>query len=221
MSIYTSLEIDLLCNVRFKLVNLHTLLLHAVTVADGNAAVIFTVKVIRDAERRADLILAAIALADGTRIVKVNRKLLCERIVNLAGLFAQLLGERQNRCLKRCQCRVQTQYNAHIRFFFGAEVFFVVSVAQERQRYAVRAERRLDDIRHIAGVRLRIEIGEILAGMLLMAGEVIVRAVCNAPKLAPAEREQILNIRRRLGVEGELLLAVVAQADVRFVQTEV
>lgn len=116
VSIYTSLEIDLLCNVRFKLVNLHTLLLHAVTVADGNAAVIFTVKVIRDAERRADLILAAIALADGTRIVKVNRKLLCERIVNLAGLFAQLLGERQNRCLKRCQCRVQTQYNAHVRF---------------------------------------------------------------------------------------------------------
>ena len=57
--------------------------------------------------------------------------------------------------------------------------------------------------------------------MLLMAGEVIVCAVCNAPKLAPAEREQILNIRRRLGVEGELLLAVVAQADVRFVQTEV
>lgn len=110
------LEIDLLCNVRFKLVDLHTLLLHAVTVADGNAAVIFTVKVIRDAERRADLILAAIALADGTRIVKVNGKLLCERIVNLAGLFAQLLGERQNRCLKRCQCRVQTQYNTHVRF---------------------------------------------------------------------------------------------------------
>ena len=29
VSIYTSLEIDLLCNVLFKLVNLHTLLLHA------------------------------------------------------------------------------------------------------------------------------------------------------------------------------------------------
>lgn len=110
VSIYTSLEIDLLCNVRFKLVNLHTLLLHAVTVADGNAAVIFTVKVIRDAERRADLILAAIALADGTRIVKVNRKLLCERIVNLAGLFAQLLGERQNRALNGASagCRRST-----------------------------------------------------------------------------------------------------------------
>ena len=116
---------------------------------------------------------------------------------------------------------MQTQYNAHVRLFFGAEVLFVVSVAQERQRYAVRAEGRLNDIRHIASVRLRVEIGEVLAGMLLMAGEVIVRAVCNAPKLSPAEREQILNIRRRLGVEGELLLAVVAQADVRFVQTEV
>lgn len=59
--------------------------------------------------------------------------------------------------------------------FLRTEVFFVVSVAQERQRYAVCAERRLDDIRHIAGVRLRVEIGEVLAGMLLMAGEVIVR----------------------------------------------
>ena len=47
-----------------------------------------------------------------------------------------------------------------------------------------------------------------------MLREVVVRAVGNAPELAPAEREEELEVRRCLGVEAQLLGIVVAQAEV-------
>ena len=48
--------------------------------------------------------------------------------------------------------------------------------------------------------------------------EVIVRAVGDAPQLAPAEREEVFKVRGRLGIEGELVLLVVAQAELFTVQ---
>ena len=39
-------------------------------------------------------------------------------------------------------------------------------------------------------------------------------SVGNPPKLTPAKREQEFNIRRRLGIEGQLFLFMVAQADI-------
>ena len=63
-------------------------------------------------------------------------------------------------------------------------------------------------------VRLLVEVGHVLAGMILMLLQVVVRAVRNAPELAPAEREEELDIGRRLGVEGKLLLLMIAQAQI-------
>ena len=46
-----------------------------------------------------------------------------------------------------------------------------------------------------------------------MLGEVIIRAVGDAPEFAPAEGEQELNIAGRLGIERELRRIVIAEAQ--------
>ena len=53
-----------------KLLDLNALLLHGVTVADGNAAVLFKrVEIVGNAERRSYLVLTAVALAYLSRLV--------------------------------------------------------------------------------------------------------------------------------------------------------
>ena len=47
-----------------------------------------------------------------------------------------------------------------------------------------------------------------------MLGQVEVGAVCNAPQLAPAKREQELNVGGCIGVVRQLFRVVVAQAQV-------
>ena len=112
------------------------------------------------------------------------------------------------------------QNGAHV-VFRRVHDLFVVSVAEERERHAVTAERRLDHIRHIVLVRFLIEVGEILAGGLLMALEVVVRAVGNAPKLAPVgEREGVFDVGRGAGVERKLRRLVVAQTQMLFLDAE-
>ena len=69
------LEFHPLGNVGFQIVHLHALLLHGVAVADGNGAGLFGLEVHADAERRADLVLTAVALADGAGLVVVHREL--------------------------------------------------------------------------------------------------------------------------------------------------
>lgn len=93
--LFRFLELDLFQNVMHQVVDLHTLLLHAVAVTDSNAAVRLAVKVIGDAVRRADLILPAIPLANGTGIVVIHHKVLGQAVVNLLRLVVQLL-ERGN-----------------------------------------------------------------------------------------------------------------------------
>ena len=45
-----------------------------------------------------------------------------------------------------------------------------------------------------------------------MLSQIVVRPVCNAPQLAPAEGEQEFNVRGCFGIEGQLLLFMVADA---------
>ena len=96
----------------------------------------------------------------------------------------------------------------------------VIRLAQEGQRHAVCAERRLDDVGDVVLVLLLIEVVHVLTGELLVLAQVVVRAVGDAPELAPAEREQILKVGRGLGVEAQLLLLMVAQAEVLVLHTQ-
>ena len=70
-------------------------------------------------------------------------------------------------------------------------------------------------------VGILVEIAQILAGGLLVTTEVIVRTVGNAPQLAPVgERKGVFDIRGGTGVEGELGLLMVAQAQMLLFDAE-
>ena len=106
---------------------------------------------------------------------------------------------------------MQAQHHAHVAL---SDRLLVIGVAEKRQRSAVGAERRLDDIGDVLLIFLLIEILHLDAGVLLMRFEIEIRPVGHAPQLSPAEREQELEVRRRLGVMRQLLLGMVAQAEV-------
>ena len=95
-----------------------------------------------------------------------------------------------------------------------AHHFLVVGVAEEGQRHAVGAQGGLYHVGDIPAVFLLVEVGQVLAGVLLVAFQVVVGAVGNAPQLAPAKGEQVLHVGGGLGVEGQLLRPVVSKPDV-------
>ena len=77
---------------------------------------------------------------------------------------------------------------AHV-VLLGVHDLLVVGFHQKRQRDPVGAQGGLDHVGDIVLVLLLVEVGQVLAGVLLMLLQVIVRAVGHAPKLAPAEGE--------------------------------
>ena len=105
---------------------------------------------------------------------------------------------------------MQVQHRAHVA---ALQLLLLVSIAQERQHHAVNAQRRLDAVGDVALVRHRVEVFQRLAGVVLMLRQVVIRAVGDAPEFTPAEREQEFEVRRRLGVERQLLRLMVAQAQ--------
>ena len=85
------------------------------------------------------------------------------------------------------------------------QVLLVVGLAQEGQRHTVAAQGGLDDVGDVVLVGLAVEVLQALAGGLLVAAQVVVGAVGNAPQLAPVgEREGILDIGGGAAVEGQL-----------------
>ena len=87
---------------------------------------------------------------------------------------------------------------------FIGQNLFIISFAEEGQRHPVSAQRGLDDIGDVALVGFLIKVVQALAAGLLMAAQVVVGAVGDAPQLAPAEGEQELDVGGGLGVEGQL-----------------
>ena len=91
-----------------------------------------------------------------------------------------------------------------------AHDLLVVSLTQEGQSHTVAAQRRLDHIGNVVLVLLLIEVVEALAGGLLVAAQVVVGTVSNAPQLAPAvaEGELELDVGGSTGVESQLCVCV-------------
>ena len=91
---------------------------------------------------------------------------------------------------------MQVQHGADILLALAVgQVLLVVGFAQEGQSHTVTAQRRLDDIGDVVLVGLAVEVLQALAGCFLMAGQVVVGAVGNAPQLAPVgEREGVLDV---------------------------
>ena len=84
-------EFQLFFDIGNEVVCLYANLLHGIAVADCYTAVVFGIEIICDAERRAYLILAAIAFAYGACLIIIDGEVLCEIIVNLHSLIAELL----------------------------------------------------------------------------------------------------------------------------------
>ena len=180
--------------------------------------VVFGIEVIADAERRTDLILAAVALADGTAVIVIALKFLRQlRIEVLRGL-RELLRKGQNGNLDGRERRMEMHHVAHASVL---ERLLIIRLADKGKRHAVAAKRRLNDVRDIPLLRILVKVGEILSREFLVLGQIIIRAVRNAPQLAPVrEGERVFNVRRRLGIERELLLRVVAEAQMLRLQAQ-
>ena len=204
-------ECHFFLKVAYKFINRHSYLLHRVTVTDGYAAVVFGIEVVGDAVRSADFVLAAITLADGACVIKVDHKVLCKLVVHFKRLLAELFGERQHGGLERSKRRVQVQHGADVIIAHG---LFVVCVAEERKGYAVCTEGGLDNVGDISLVGFRVKVVKGLTAEFAVLRKVVVGSVRNAPKLAPAEREQELEVGGSHGIEAQLLLGMVAAADV-------
>ena len=105
---------------------------------------------------------------------------------------------------------MQAQNGANVA---ALQLLFLIRVGQESEERALHAQRRLDAVGQELFARGGIEVFHGLAGMLLMLLQIVVRAVGHAPQLAPAEREQVFKVGGRLGIERQLVLLVVAQAQ--------
>ena len=116
--------------------------------------------------------------------------------------------------------QVQHHANVVLAVFILAHHLLVIGVAQHRQNAALHAQRRFHHIGDVPLVGLGVKIGQVLAGGVLMLGQVIVGAVRHAPQLAPAEGEQELEVRGGLGIEAQLLGIVVPQAQVLVLQAD-
>ena len=114
-------------------------LLHGVAVADGHGMVrrgrlvAHGLEVDGDAVRRADLVLAAITLADGTGIVEIDHEFLLQVMVDFLGSRGELLRQRQDGRLVRRKGRVQMQDGADVvvALLVLPDDLFVVGIGQE------------------------------------------------------------------------------------------
>lgn len=175
-----------------EIFNRDTHLSHGVALADGDAVVFKRVEVHGDAIGSADLVLTAVSLADGCGRIEVASEVLGELCIQFFRFFVELFLQGEHCHLDRRDCVVQVEHDTSVVF---ADLFFFVCVAKECKEHSVRAERRLDNVGHEFLVGDGIDIAQILAAGLDMLVKVVVGAVCNAPKLAPTEREFVFKVR--------------------------
>ena len=172
-----------------------------------------------DAVGRADLVHARVALADRLLLVELDRVLLAEVAEEALGDLGEavLVDEREDAGLHRRHARREVHVDARRARRVGG-----VRLAEERERAAVGARRRLDHMREVALGALLVEVAHLLA--LAAAGrvglQVEVGAVGDALELAEAgrgEREAVLDVARArafLRVVREFVAVVLAEDEV-------
>ena len=121
--------------------------------------------------------------------------------------LCQLLRKRKDTYLDRCDGRMEAKNGTLIATL---ELLHIICCAEERQRYTICTEGRLDNIRDVVRVGLLVEVSHILTGSLLMLSEIVVGSVRDTPELAPAKREGELDISGCLRIEAELLRRVIS-----------
>ena len=100
------------------------------------------------------------------------------------------------------------------------KLLLVVCGAEECEHNAVGAKRRLYNVRRVALLLLVVKVGEVLTRGVDVLREVVVSTVRDAPKLAPAKREQELDVGGSLRVEAKLLGSMVAKTHLVLLDAE-
>ncbi|EOD65990.1 putative transcriptional regulator [Amycolatopsis vancoresmycina DSM 44592] len=201
---------------------------HRVALAHRHGLVLERVEVDRDAVRRADLVLAAVAAADRLGVVEVDVPVLAQGGRDLLRLRGQVgvARQRQHRDLERRQPRVELQHHADVGAALGVRHLFLdVGVHQERHHRPADTGRRLDDERPVPLARGLVEERQVLARVVRVRRQVEVGAVRDALELAPlltgVEREPVLDVDGALRVVRELFLRVLVVAQVVGLDAEV
>ena len=131
------------------------------------------------------------------------------QIVNdFARFFGQtiFLYQRHYGQFHRCQCSRQLQDNTG---FTAIQRLFTVGSRHDAKEHAVYTDTSLDDIRGIAFVGFRIEILDVLAGELLMLGQVEICTAVNTLYFLETERHQELNVCSSISVVGQFVVVVI------------
>ena len=199
----------------------HALLRHRVALADRDGVVVEGLEVDGDAERRADLVLPAVAPADRAWRRRTRRSSACAArrrgrgpsatvgSLRDSGSTAALTGA--SRGSSRSTVRLSTPPLA-----LGASSS---SYASTRNAISerVRPGGRLDDVRRPALALGLVEVRQVGAGVLGVRRQVEVGAVGDALELAPLrarEAEPVLDVDGALRVVGQLLLRVLVVPQV-------
>src|SRR4029453_17909835 len=169
-----------------------------------------------DAERRAGLVHARVALPDALLGVVLARpdaapQVVVDALGDLGHAF--LVHEREDAGLHRRQAGMEAHQLGRRTALVDA-----VRLAQHGEQAARQAGRRLDDMRQVALVALGVEVLELDAAHALVLAQIVVAAVGDALELAEAllarERKGILDIAAPAGllcVVRQLVLLVVAE----------
>ena len=159
------------------------------------------------AVRSTNGILTAVTLADGVFLVVLAMEVELQVVDDFACLFGQsvFLYQRHHSQLHRSQGSGKFQYYAR---FTILQLLFTIGSRHDAEEHAVYTNRGLDDVRGIAFVGFRVEILDVLAGELLMLGQVEIRTAVDAFHFLEAEGHQELDVRSRIGVVSQLVVVV-------------
>src|SRR5579884_2009219 len=212
-------DVELLAQRRLQPAHGNAHLLHGVALANGHRLVLQGVEVDGDGERRADLVLAAVAAADRLGLVVRGGEAAAQVVLDAVSHLAQLglLAERQDGDLEGRDVGMHAQHHA----LLAAHLLAVVGVDHHRDHAAVDRRGRLDDVGQVALVAHRVQVGLVPAAVLLVAREVVVGAVGDAAQLSPAEGEEVLDVEGALAVVRPLLGRMLVHAQAAGAQAEV
>src|SRR5687767_11286371 len=209
---------DPLLQLARKVSDRDAILLKGIPLTQCHCVIFDALVVDRDGERGADLVLAAVALADVPARVVLGAHPGAQVLVDLARELGVtvLAQQRQHRDLDRRDLRVQPQHRA----LLAPLLVLVEGVAEQREDRAAEAGGRLDHVREVALLGLRVDVLELLAAELLVLAQVEVAAVGDALELAPADRVEVLDVAGGARVVAQLIRVVGAQAQLVAVDAE-
>ena len=161
------------------------------------------------AERRSDLVLPRVTLSDVAAVVEQRPQLSSRLQIALDALrhldHVRLVSRQGNhRNLHRRKIRMQVQDGA---LLAALECLFLVAVHQERERDAIHAARRLDDVRRQMLIRRDVEVRLLQDGVLVRNGRAVLEARLAAFRVA---RQIVVRTIRNAFDFVELLLLVLA-----------